>query len=159
MKRRARRVAVTAVSAVAVASTYAYVARPGRDVADGRPATVEAPVGRVKVEVLNVGGVSGMASRATETLRAAGFDVVDFRNADAFDADTPSRVIDRVGRTDLARAVADALGIDNVLSEPSANLFVDVSVLVGSEWGGARRGPDDGAVGRAWWDPRGWIGR
>ena len=33
-------------------------------------------LGRVQVEVLNAGGVAGMASRATDHLRESGFDVV-----------------------------------------------------------------------------------
>jgi predicted NBD/HSP70 family sugar kinase len=38
-------------------------------------------------------------------------------------------VIDRVGRPDLAEAVANALGIPNVLTQPDPNLFVDVTVV------------------------------
>ena len=98
-----------------------------------RPASI-VPDARVKIEVLNAGGVSGMAREATRWLRRTGFDVVDFGNASAFDPDRPSAVIDRVGRLEVAQAVADALGIDNVRSEPDPNLYVDVSVLVGSEW-------------------------
>ena len=41
--------------------------------------------GRVTVEVLNAGGVSGMARAATVALRSAGFDVVSFGNASSFD--------------------------------------------------------------------------
>lgn len=90
--------------------------------------------GRVRVEVLNGGGVSGMAVHATDGLRDFGFDVVDVGNALPFDPERPSVVIDRVGRTDMARAVADALGIDNVQSEPDPNLYVDVTVVLGAEW-------------------------
>lgn len=114
---------------------------------------------RVRVEVLNAGGVSGMAGAATEALREAGFDVVHFGNAGAFDAERPSTVIDRVGRTDFAQAVASSLGIDNVLSEPDPNLFVDVTVVVGGAWtpeiaAGAVEAEDD--LPR--WDPRSWFG-
>ncbi|MDA0328359.1 MAG: LytR C-terminal domain-containing protein [Gemmatimonadetes bacterium] len=117
--------------------------------------------GRVRVEILNVGGVSGMAAQATTTLRAAGFDVVKFGNAVPFDAALVSGVIDRVGRTDIAQAVAEELGIDNVQSDPNPNLYVDVSVLLGSEWSGPndRPGVDDASGSGAWWDPRGWFGR
>ena len=38
-------------------------------------------LGRVRVEVLNAGGVPGMASRATDHLRESGFDVVYYGNA------------------------------------------------------------------------------
>lgn len=90
--------------------------------------------GRVRVEVKNGGGVSGMAWGATKQLRGRGFDVVGYGNAASFDHERASVVIDRVGDLELARAVAEALGIDNVVSEPDANLYVDVSVVLGAEW-------------------------
>lgn len=124
------------------------------------PILATAPQGRVRVEVLNAGGVSGMAREVTGVLREVGFDVVDFGNASSFDLERPSSVIDRIGRPDLAQAVADALGIDNVLSEPNPNLYVDVSVLLGSEW--TRPDPvrdEERRGGRAWWDPRAWLSR
>ena len=116
--------------------------------------------GRVRVEVLNVGEVAGMAREATRALRAGGFDVVDFRNARRFDPERSSQVIDRVGRTDLARAVAERLGIDNVQSDPNPNLYVDVTVVLGREWtrpGVGSAGEEAGGEMR-WWDPRGWFG-
>lgn len=119
-----------------------------------------APGERVRVEVLNAGGVSGQARAATGRLRAVGFDVVQWGNARSFDRDS-SVVIDRVERVDLARAVANALGIGNVLSEPDPNLFVDVTVLLGREWSAkALEGVQSEATPRrAPWDPRGWLGR
>ena len=116
------------------------------------------PTTRVRVEVLNAGGITGLARDATEYLRDSGFDVVGFGNARDFDADS-SVVLDRVGQGEIARAVADVLGIDNVRSQPDSNLYVDVSVLLGSEW----RHPDlpepDCCEQPAWWDPLGWFGR
>jgi LmbE family N-acetylglucosaminyl deacetylase len=109
------------------------------------------------VEVLNAGGVSGQARAATQALRDIGFDVVSFGNAGTFDRDSTS-VVDRVGRPELARAVAEVLGVDRVVSDPDPNLFVDVTVLLGRDWsegdGGDPPPPD-----REPWDPRGWIGR
>ncbi|GIS80058.1 MAG: hypothetical protein CM1200mP14_16240 [Gammaproteobacteria bacterium] len=52
--------------------------------------------GRVTVEVLNAGGVSGVARAATAALRSAGFDVVSFGNASSFDQ-VESVVVDRIG--------------------------------------------------------------
>jgi hypothetical protein len=119
---------------------------------------IAVPDERVRVEVLNAGGVSGVARSATVHLREVGFDVVHFGNASAFDRDS-SAVIDRVGRIDLAEAVANALGIGNVLSEPDPNLFVDVTVLLGRTWSGpAGRSELREPPSRAPWDPRGWLG-
>ena len=88
---------------------------------------------RITVDVRNAGGVDGMARTATDRLRGAGFDVVGIGNADRFDQEE-SVVIDRVGRLDAATDVARALGIENVRSEPDPNLFVDVTVRLGSKW-------------------------
>lgn len=115
------------------------------------------PGPRIRVEVLNAGGVDRLARDATEYLRDAGFDVVDYRDAREVGADS-SLVLDRVGREETARAVANLLEIPNVRSQPDSNLYVDVSVLLGSEW----RRPDPPEVEReqpAWWDPRGWFAR
>jgi hypothetical protein len=87
----------------------------------------------VRVEVLNGGGQVGVARAATERLRDAGFDVVFFGNAGSFDQDS-SLVLDRVGRPEWARAVAEALGIHNLRSEPNPNLYLDVSVVLGGDW-------------------------
>ncbi len=116
------------------------------------------PIPGTRVQVLNAGGIAGSARDATEYLRDFGFDVVDYGNAGDFDADT-SVVLDRVGRDETARAVADVLGINNVRSQPDSNLYVDVSVLLGSEW----RRPDlpesDVLEQPAWWNLRGWLRR
>ena len=91
------------------------------------------PRERVRVEVLNGGGVAGMARTATELLRDAGFDVVEFGNADAFDRDS-SVVLARLGRVDLASMVADALAIPAFHDEPDSTAYVDITVLLGSTW-------------------------
>ena len=114
---------------------------------------------RVRVEVQNGGGVTGMARTATDVLRTAGFDVVKFGNARAFDPGRPSVVIDRVGRDEAAHAIAKALGIDNVLSEPDPNLYVDVTVVLGSPWQPLT--PvlrSEVTEPWSWWDPREWFG-
>jgi len=118
------------------------------------------PSERVRVEVLNAGGVSGQARAATVRLRDLGFDVVAFGNASTFNRDS-STVVDRVGRPDLARAVAEILGIQQVVGEADPNLFVDVTVLLGKDWLGDQQAADpEGVVPeREPWDPRGWIGR
>jgi hypothetical protein len=118
------------------------------------------PRERVRVEVLNAGGVAGLAREVMNLLREDGFDVVQFGNAGSFDRDS-TVVIDRVGREEMAEGVANALGIRNVLSEPDPNLFVDVTVLLGRDWADrAGRGDSFAAPPeRAPWDPRGWLGR
>jgi hypothetical protein len=93
------------------------------------------PAERVRVEVLNASGIPGLAARGRTHLRDYGYDVVQIGNAPGFGADT-SLVLDRVGRMDLARSVADAAGIPRVLARPDSNLYVDVTVVLGRDWSG-----------------------
>lgn len=114
---------------------------------------------RVRVDIENAGGVTGMARAATDLLRPAGFDVVKYGNASSFDPDLQTAVIDRVGRNDQAQAVAKVLGIDNVLSEPDPNLYVDVTVVLGRAWDLDVLSSQIEVPGPwSWWDPRGWFG-
>lgn len=108
---------------------------------------------RVRVEVLNAGGRPDMARRAMDILRSRGFDVVYFGNAESFGHDT-SRVLDRVGRVEAARDVADALGIEVVESEADRNLYLDVTVRLGRDWEPADAfGGTAPADSSEWWDP------
>lgn len=132
VKRKWRSAAVLALGAVVAGATF-FAVRTGRDVEDLEPRTLSVPEGRVRVEVLNGGGMAGAARRATDLSRDAGFDVVYFGNASSFDY-AESEVVDRIGRPELARAVAEVLGIHNVLSDPDPDLYVDVSVVLGRDW-------------------------
>ena len=153
------RTALGVVGVVALAGATAFALSRVDAGGSGRSRNMEAPVERVRVEVLNAGGVSGQARAATERLREMGFDVVSFGNAGTFDRETTT-VLDRVGRLELARAVARVLDVEAVLSEPDPNLFVDVTVLLGKDWVGAEPTEEtEGAADREPWDPRAWIGR
>ncbi len=107
------------------------------DPIDDPPTGVEVPLptpgDRVRVEVLNAGGVQGAAAEATEILRAAGFDVVYFGNAASFGSAT-TVVLDRTGAGGAAGAVASSLGAPEVRSEADSTRLVDVTVLVGADW-------------------------
>lgn len=87
---------------------------------------------RVTVEVLNASGLRGQARRATIALRDAGFDVVRFAN------DTGRRdstlVLSRSGKDDWAGQVAKALGGARWESRPDSSRYLDVTVLLGSDW-------------------------
>lgn len=133
--------------------------RPGDVSATSDAPQVPPELGRITVEVLNAGGREGMAREATDRLREAGFDVVAFGNADAFDQ-AESVVLDRAGRLEAAREVALALGVDDVRSEPDPNLLVDVTVRIGSGWEPGRSLAPAGAARREdapWWDVRRYL--
>ena len=109
---------------------------------------------RVRVEVLNASGERGMAGLATDELRDLGFDVVYFGNAETFDLES-SVVLDRAGRLDAARSVADALGIRTIRSEPDSNLYLDTTVRLGRDWVPAgERTVQEEPEERPWWDLR-----
>lgn len=93
-----------------------------------------APAGRVRVEVLNASGVPGLANEGRRVLRDRGFDVLQIGNAPAGSSPDSSMVLDRVGRLQQARGVADALGIPRVEAKPDANLYLDVTVVLGRDW-------------------------
>lgn len=94
---------------------------------------VDLPDDRVRIEVLNAAGVSGLARAATVRLRAAGFDVVFYGNATGFDRDT-SWVIARTGNGAMAAEVAEAAGIERTRAEPDSTRYVDVTVVIGRDW-------------------------
>jgi len=117
---------------------------------------------RIRVEVLNGGGVAGVAGRARDLLREAGFDVVYFGNASSFGTEV-SLILDRGQDEAVAAAVGAALGISGVVQEQDASRLVDVTVLLGTDWDGveaievgAQRDGDGGDRGgtMAWWDLR-----
>jgi hypothetical protein len=120
---------------------------------------VRRPQARVRVEVRNAAGRAGLARAATDVLRDQGFDVVFYGNAESFDKDS-SVVLDRVGRVDLARDVADALGIPRVLSQPDSNLYLDATVVLGEDWSAPERAApsEEGDEPPPWWHPKRWVG-
>ena len=133
MRRILRVALLVVVGAVAVVLAVSAIAQwiPEGEAPAGQPLLSRGE--RVTVDVRNSGGVDGMARAATVHLRAAGFDVVNVGNGENFDQDS-TVVVDRVGSPRKARAVAEALGVDAVTSEPDADLFVDVTVRLGSAW-------------------------
>lgn len=123
---------------------------PGDDGASGAEmASVQGE--RVRVEVLNGGGRTGMARAATGELRETGFDVVYFGNGSPRDS---SVVFARTDQVEWARLVADELGIRRVVAEPDSNLYLDVTVVLGQEWE-PRLDPEVESDGSTpWWDVR-----
>jgi hypothetical protein len=94
-----------------------------------------------------------VARDATTELRDLGLDVVYYGNAENF-TEEPSVVLDRVGWPDAARAVADALHIREIRSQPDSNLFVDVTVRLGPDWSDEENASEGADAELPWWDPR-----
>jgi hypothetical protein len=117
------------------------------------PSAVPGSRGRVRVEVLNGGGLAGVAREATRVLRDAGFDVVYFGNAGTFSQDS-SVVMGRVSGKSNAGAVADVLGIPGVREEPDTTRYVDVTVRLGPEWRPPGEAVEVEEPEAPWWDVR-----
>ena len=111
---------------------------------------------RIRVQVRNGSGIPGAAAQVTEYLRDAGFDVVDFGNAEEFD-EPRTLVIDRVGARDRALEVAAALRGVPVRSEVDTSLYLDVTVLVGRDAEAILEGGSSGSRDTPGW--RRWLRR
>ena len=89
----------------------------------------------IQLDVLNGCGAQKAATVVTTYLRDRGFDVVEMRNYKTFDV-KETMVVDRRGDLKTAEQVAYALGVkkQNIIQELSHDYFVDVSVVIGSDF-------------------------
>lgn len=127
---------LAAVAVLATSLVAGLGGAAGKGEAPGAPEAL--PAHRVRVEVLNAAGVSGLARAVTERLRLEGFDVVYYGNAPAsFSRDT-SVVVDRAGDPAAARQVADVLRIARVRTLADTTLYLEATVVVGRDWAGLR---------------------
>jgi len=86
----------------------------------------------VIVEVLNGCGRGGIGDRASEFLTDKGFDVMFIGNADDFQYDQ-TLVIERSGDRTKAAAIAEALGVGQVILQSNRSSFVEVTVVLGKD--------------------------
>lgn len=98
----------------------------------GRASGVRAPEGvRIRVQVINATKVRGLARRATQYLRARGFDVVEMGTAKVQRDSTV--VLDRSGHADWAGLVGKVIGAP-VQTRPDSSRYLDVTVVLGASW-------------------------
>lgn len=100
---------------------------------------IPSPEGRITVEVLNGTKRPGVARAATRMLRRRGLDVVFFGNADA--AVDSTQVVVRRGDSAAGREVRQAIGAGRLVVEPDTFRRVDVSVILGPDFGPKVAGP------------------
>jgi hypothetical protein len=131
MSRRALALGLAGLVLVVVASALISRGVTGRVFGFG--AADHAPAGaRVKVQVLNATTTRGLAQRATDHLRDRGFDVVEIgTNHERMDT---TLVLDRSNHPEWAQRIAAAMGGAKVLSRPDSGRYLDVTVLIGSDW-------------------------
>lgn len=94
----------------------------------------------IQLNVLNGCGVSGVADRFTDYLRAHDFDVVELGNYTIrgrinYNVDE-TFVIDRIGNKANAIKVAEVLGIEEVkvIQQINEDYFLDVSLVIGKDY-------------------------
>lgn len=95
-------------------------------------AALAPPDTRVRVQVLNAGGVSGLARRATITLRDHGYDVVEYGTTSDTGAVTRVQVV--AERRAWGERVVRALGTGRVEEVDEPLRYVDVIVRLGRDW-------------------------
>ncbi|MGH7466406.1 MAG: LytR C-terminal domain-containing protein [Longimicrobiales bacterium] len=126
----------SSTAAVAFLVSFALGLRPRAnspiEVADPVRAVPGVFSGR-RVEVFNAAGIPGLARSATESLRAGGYDVVYFGTLTRAQ-ESRSIVLDRVGKPDIARAIAARLNIRRVETRIDSTRLVEVTVILAADW-------------------------
>lgn len=87
-----------------------------------------------RVLVLNGCGAEGVGLKTARVLRAEGFDVVDFRNADHFRYEE-TIIVDRTGDMAAALDLGKLLKTANVIQQIPDTPLVDVVVIIGADHG------------------------
>ncbi len=96
--------------------------------------TARAPAGlRIRVRVINVSGVTGLARRATQHLRQYGYDVVDFGSGEKA-RNSATRIAVHTGQPAWATRVRRALGLGEIVLSPDSLRYADLTVFVGGDW-------------------------
>ncbi len=132
--------AVSLVLLVMGGSAVAWWTRNGSPDAPTGPSAVEPsdstarpPLDqRVRVRVVNVSGVNGLARRATLHLRAFGYDVVDFGSGNSGGAST--RIVVHTGHREWGERLQRALGVGALSTDTDSSRYVDLTVFLGRDW-------------------------
>jgi anionic cell wall polymer biosynthesis LytR-Cps2A-Psr (LCP) family protein len=91
----------------------------------------------VTLEVLNGTQVTGLAARAANIFRSFGYDIITIGNADSGDY-LKTVVLDRRGKLEPARRVAELIKCERVYTRPEeeVDVSIDVTLILGSDFDG-----------------------
>jgi hypothetical protein len=89
---------------------------------------------RIRVEVLNATGITGLAREVTERLRNEGFDIVYYGNASGTTARDSTTLIDRSGNAAAIEALTKALPAARLESAIDTTLYLEATLVVGPDW-------------------------
>ena len=117
---------------LALAALTTLVLRTHRDQVAGHAYAIPSARHRIVVEVLNGTPRPGVARAGTRLLRSQGLDVVFFGNAETRRDSTI--VLARRGSSRAAEAVAEALGVGQVVVDADTLRRVDVTVILGEDF-------------------------
>lgn len=95
--------------------------------------SVGAEDGAVRVIIYNGVGTPGIAGDAAQQLIEAGMRVVDTRNADRFDY-ANTLIVVQDGDMAQGNLIAEALGVGEVIDQPSDQDVADVIVIIGADY-------------------------
>ena len=87
----------------------------------------------LRIEVLNGCNVNRLAARYTDYLRARGFDVVKTDNYESMNVEH-TVVIDRIGDKKNVMRIAEALGLNDILSGVNEAYLLDATVIIGKDF-------------------------
>ncbi len=119
-------------------SIYLKLSKKNSELSSAEKKEVAAEI--IQLDVLNGCGVSGVADRFTDYLRAHNFDVVELGNYKVNGVVNyninETFVIDRIGNRANALKVAKELGIENVkvIQQLNEDYFLDVSLIIGKDY-------------------------
>lgn len=90
---------------------------------------------KIRIEVLNGCGVSGVAEKLTDSLRAKGFDVVRLGNYRSFEIEN-TILIERNENSVSAEKVAMVVGLDkeNIIQQLNPDYLLDVTFILGKDY-------------------------
>jgi anionic cell wall polymer biosynthesis LytR-Cps2A-Psr (LCP) family protein len=93
----------------------------------------------VTLEILNGTDVTGLASRTASLYQGYGYDVINVANADS-DKYSQTIILDRKGRIDAAKKVADLIGCTRVNTEIKSTQVesADITIILGKDFDGNR---------------------
>jgi hypothetical protein len=91
--------------------------------------------GDLEVEVLDGAGSIKVAQHVINILRSKGYDVVEMKKNNEGVVER-TYVVDRSGNLEIARKLAETLGVssDKVFQKIDRNLYLDVTVVVGKDF-------------------------
>lgn len=101
----------------------------------------EAPVDRPRAQVLNGTGGVEVSARAAEKLVPAGIQVALTGNAPRFDYRQTQIVFYEASQEDIAAKARDALGVGRLVLSRRPLGVVDLTIIIGSDFGGSQSAP------------------